>query len=189
MASTDAPRGFHPVAKFDGSPYSGLIRSAGVLDGADCFLFDALEYTSGRLGTISATGDTIVGVAVGFGRNVAGMHGGAYVGPFNPRDLEKLWYDDSENTHTEWTVYYVPAKNVVFEGQQDDGTDLVVGANHDIVGLTAGSTVTGISGMEIDGSSTATGGFTLMKAVPRPDQAATDANADWLGFFTTTYNN
>lgn len=177
MASTDYPRGFWPKCKMDGSPFSGLIRSAGASDSNDIFLYDLVTFSSGLLAQ-AATNSKMAGVAVGFGRNPGGMHGGANVGPFNPRDLEEKFYDTSATTNTEYVIYYVPCRDVLFEGQQDDATDLVVAADYDIT-VGTGSSVTGISAMEIDGDASTNDDLKIIRPVKRPGISATDTNADW----------
>lgn len=185
MAAPDYPRGFWPVAKYDGSPFSGMIRSMTALDGADCFMYDVLFVSSNTIGTSTGQTDTVAGVAVGFGRKPSGMFGNA--GPFNPLDLEAKFYDDSASTNTEWTVFYVPASGVFFEGQEDGaGTQTTdVGDTMAIV-LTAGNQTTGISNHEIDSDTTTNGRFRLIQSVTRPGYGATDTNAAWLGHFPTT---
>jgi len=188
MASLDRPRGFHPTGKEDGSPWNSLVRSVGA-GTEDLYMFDALVLASG-LAEQAATNDTILGVMVGFGWNgtKSGVHGADFGVMFNPDNLNtgagSRWFDVSAVTNTEWSVHYVPARGSLFEGQQDDGTDLSIGAEYDIV-VAVGDATTGISGMEINGDASTNDDVIIIQEVRRPDVASTDANADWVFKFKT----
>jgi len=150
MPNIDRPNGFRPVKTLSGRPWTGTIRAIGVADGSDIFVGDALNLASG-LAAVGATNDAaFLGVAVGFGK----FKDGVPTGPYNADNLGKRFYDDSESTHTEWCVYYVPADDVIFEAQTATALTLVVGDTCDLL-ATAGSTTTGISAMEITTSSNA----------------------------------
>ena len=164
MANLDKPRGFQPAKMEDGGGWCGVIRSVGVNDAADIFMFDHLTTSSGLAASATADGDTILGVAVGFGKNntVAGSMGNSVEGmPFDPENLMSgaRYYDDSANTHTEWNVFYVPARGVLFSAQSngDESAALLVGTSYDLV-YGSGDTTTGISAYEIDGNQTAAAG-------------------------------
>lgn len=171
MANVDHPNGFKPVKTFSGAPWTGMIRAVGVADGADIFVGDCISLASG-LGAVTASNDTaILGVAVGFGK--FDKDGRVPLGPFNPANLSKRFYDDSESTHTEWCVYYVPADDVIFEAQTATALTKVPGDTVDIL-ATAGNTTTGISAQEITTSSNAD--FTVVEVPNMPDN---DPTAVW----------
>lgn len=180
MANADRPNGFRPVKQLNGSPWNGLIREIGVADGADIFVGDVLELASGLAGT-AETNDSMLGVAVGFGRTVDGQMGGA--GPFDPSDLNVRFYDDSASTHTEWVVYYVPADGVVFEVQSASDLDLVVGDAADLLDG-GGNATTGVSGMELTSSTNADVHVVELQRTPAND--TTLANARYLVRFSDT---
>lgn len=168
MANVDRPNGFKPVKTFSGAPMTSVIRSIGVADGANIFLGDMLTLASG-LAAVTATNDTaILGVAVGFGKKdtMSTLVGG----PFNVANLNKSFYDDSENTHTDWVVYYVPADDAIFEAQTATALTKLVGETVDIL-ATAGDTVTGVSRQEITTSTNAD--FTVVEVPSYPDNDAT----------------
>jgi len=150
MANQDRPNGFRLVKTISGAPLSSVVRAIGVADGADIFVGDPLNLESG-LAAPGATDDAaFLGVAVGFGKFVNGIPSG----PFNPDNLSKRFYDDSESTHTEWCVFYVPAEDGIFEAQTATALTKVVGDTVDLL-YTAGSTTTGTSACEITTSSNA----------------------------------
>lgn len=158
MANVNRPNGFRAVKTFSGLAPNQLIRSIGVTDGADLFLGDALILASGLAAQAStgAGATPLLGVAVGFGKVDAD---GIPLGPFNPDDLGKRFYDDSVSTHTEWVVYYIPFEDCVFEAQFNatasvDG--ILPGVDVDIAATPVGSEVTGISGMVLDGATAGT---------------------------------
>jgi hypothetical protein len=110
------------------------------------------------------------------GNSIEGM-------PFDPANLEtgSRYYDDSANTHTEWNVFYVPARGVLFSVQADgaESAALLVGTAYDLV-YGAGDTTTGISGYEIAGGTTAAAGEGVMVlgfgTDPENDRAQDNSN-------------
>lgn len=187
MANVDRPNGFRAVKTISGAPVTGLIRSVGVADAADIFVGDALQLASG-LAQKLAVGGECLGVAVGFGKkdSMAQANGGA----FNPDDLMTRYYDDSANTHTDWVVYYIPSRDVIFEAQTDAAATLVVGEAQDIIDA-GGNTSTGISQMEIDADALTTTGDVVVVEIPNiVDNDVTLANASyWVKFVKTTFDN
>jgi hypothetical protein len=145
-----------------------VIRSIGVTDGADMFIGDALNLASGLAAVAASNDASFLGVAVGFGKknSMSQLVGG----PFNPADLNTLYYDDSANTHTDWVVFYVPADDGVFEAQTATALTKVIGDTVDLL-ATAGSTTTGISAQEITTSSNAD--FTVVGLPSYPDNTNT----------------
>lgn len=187
MANVDRPNGFKAVKTISGAPVSSLIRSVGVADGADIFVGDALQLASG-LAQKLAVGGECLGVAVGFGK-VSTMSQ-EQSGPFNPDDLMVRFYDDSANTHTDWVVYYVPSRDVIFEAQTDTAATLVVGEAQDIIDA-GGNTTTGISQMEINADALTTTGDVVVVEVPNiVGNDVTLANASYhVKFVKTTFDN
>lgn len=182
MANADRPNGFRPAKMLNGSPYNGLLRKVGVADGADIFIGDPLDIVAG-LGGPAASGATVLGVALGFGREVPGTMGG--VGPFDPSNLENRFYDDSASTHTEWVVYYAPAEAVQFEVQQASDLDLQVGDPADFVDG-GGNTTSGVSGYEL---TTASNNDVLVtEQVEAPDNDPTLIHARYLVLFSSIEN-
>lgn len=171
MANVDRPNGLRPVKTLSGAPWTGMVRAIGVADGADIFIGDPLNLESG-LAAPGATNDTdFLGVAIGFGKKnaMSQLHGG----PFNIENLNKRFYDDSENTHTDWVVYYVPAHDVIYEAQTATALTLKVGDTCDL-SYTAGSTTTGISAAELTTNLNAD--FMVVEVPSLPDN---DATAVW----------
>lgn len=173
MANQDRPNGLRPVKTFSGCCYTSMIRAIGVADGADIFVGDPVNLASG-LAAPGATNDAaFLGVAVGFGKIVNGIP----TGPFNPDNLGKRYYDDSESTHTEWCCFYVPADDVIFEAQTATALTLVVGGTCDLL-YTAGNTTSGISACELTTNSNAD--FTVVEI---PNLADNDPTAVWGRYY------
>lgn len=162
MANSDRPNGFKFVQTISGAPVSSLIRTVGVADSADIFINDALQLSSGLAQALAVEG-VCLGVAVGFGK--VNDLSGEITGPYDPDNLEKRFYDDSANTHTDWVVYYIPAEDAIFEAQTDTAATLVVGEAQDIL-ATAGSTTTGISAMEINADALTNDGDVVVVSIP-----------------------
>jgi hypothetical protein len=167
MANVDRPNGFQPVKTFSGAPWTAMIRSVGVADGADIFVGDAVTLSSGLAAASTAHADVIVGVAVGFGKvNSEGDPSGMY----NPLNLNTpQYYDDSASTHTEWVCFYVPVNDVLFEAQFDGTpTTPVIGQGYGLI-YTTGSTTTGQSAQEIDGDDTTDIDVQIVEFVSKPN--------------------
>lgn len=171
MANTDAPNGFRPVKTLSGRPVSGTIRTFGVADGEDIFIGDMVNLESGLADPMATNDAAILGAVVGVGKVDAD---GVPLGPFNPDDLGKKFYDDSASTHTEWVVYVAPCDDCVYEVQTNADLDLVVGGVVDLVDG-AGSSVTGNSIQEVGTSTNAD--FTVYEIPHYPDNDNSLANA------------
>lgn len=182
MANPDRPKGFTPVKTLWGAPWNSMVRSLGVADSADIFRGDPIKLSSGRAAP-AASGDTVLGVAIGFGRD-NNMHADN-PGMFDPSNLETRFYDDSANTHTEWTVWYVPAEGVIFEAQSATDLDASVGDVLDF-DTGAGDSTTGLSGKEL---TTKSDDDVVIVEIPKyPDNDSTLANTRyWVIFDKTAY--
>jgi len=150
MPNIDRPNGLRAVKTLSGAPLTGMIRAIGVADSADIFIGDPITLSSGLAAPGASNDAAFLGVAVGFGK----MVGGVPQGPYNPDNLGKRYYDDSESTHTDWCCYYIPADDVIFEAQTATALTLVVGSTCDL-SYTAGNTTTGISACELTTNSNA----------------------------------
>lgn len=175
MPNADAPRGAKPVYNSNGTPYSGnsMLCAIPAADATATFVGDFVKL-SGTADTETgaptviqaAAGDALFGAIVGFepDRNDLAL---------NYRKASTLRY-----------CYVCVDKGVMFEMQEDSiGNNLAiteVGLATDLV-VSAGSTVTGLSGMELDSSDTATaaGQLRIMGVVRKADNAI-GANAKWL---------
>jgi hypothetical protein len=147
-----------------------MIRTIGVADGEDIFIGDIVNLESG-LADPGATNDAaFLGVAVGFGKVAAD---GTPLGMFNPNNLGKRFYDDSESTHTEWVVYYVPVTDCMFEVQTATALTLAIGDTCDLADA-AGNETTGVSAQEITTSSNAD-----FEVVEIPRRVDNDNTAVW----------
>ena len=167
MANVDKPNGFRPVKHLNGAPYNGqFTKYYSPTD--NLFIGDLVE----KDGTGNADGyptvgraeasDAILGVVVGW--------------EANPDALSNVYHSAS----TSYAVYVADAPDLVLEAQSDDGTltTASLGLNVDFT-VAAGDTSTGLSNMEIDGSSgatTATLPLKLMRFVDRADNDISSAN-------------
>ena len=151
MANTDTPFGLRPVRMVNGSPYSASIRefSTATGDSVAIMIGDPVEL-SGTSQTINGivyadvnraeTGDKIAGVCVGV----------------RPATASSTIYRAAS---TQTVIFVETGKDVLFEIQEaSGGTALTandIGLNADFV-VAAGSTYTGLSGVELDNSTEAT---------------------------------
>lgn len=169
MANADTPAGATPVMHRNGAPYNGAFRVYSVPSGDATALcigdFVKLAGTGQTIGgrvlqdvARAATGDVIVGVVVGV----------------KPDTQDSLRYRAASTTRE---VYVADNPDLVFEIQEGStGTPLTandIGLNINFV-VAAGSTVTGLSGTQLDNSTEATTNtldLHLMNSVAREDNA------------------
>jgi hypothetical protein len=164
MANVDAPKGFWPVRRMDGAPYTGqvehyLIPSS---DGTAVYVGDVVKMagSSGAAGVvvsgINVEGmPTAIRVAAGTtGQDILGVVVGFKYAPGTTLPEKK-----HREASTNRVAMVALAKDHIFAIQEDADTTPVAAAS---VGLnaafttTAGSASTGLSGMELDSSTVAT---------------------------------
>ena len=182
MANPDRPTGFSFAKNLFGTPSWGVLRKSRITSGAaaDIFVGSPLTVVDGEDGAeLGASDGDILGVAVAFGRDVPGMHGG-YPGPFNPADLTTRFFDASAYTNTEWYVWYVPALDNLFEIQSASDLDLEMGDTADFT-AESGNTTTGRSTVEVTTSSNAD--LNVVEYVETVDNDRTLANTRYLVMF------
>lgn len=188
MANTDRPFGFKPVSTLSGAPYNGAVKK--FYTDTNCFLGDlmiqdAASVTGGSDGAYqgvtratSGTASLAVGVVVGW--------------DVNEDNLSAVYHVGSATR----AVYLAVDPNIVFECQDNGAATLItaadVGLNYDIV-VTAGSTTTGASNMEVDsgtaGAVTAATPVKLVGIKDTPDNEIGSANAKLLVTLNThVYN-
>jgi hypothetical protein len=189
MANTDRPFGFRPVSTLSGAPYNGQLRK--FYTDTNCFLGDAMiqdaaskaNYLSngasqGITRATSATASLVVGAVVGWEPD--------------PDALMRTYHAGS----AQYAVYVSTDPNIVYECQDNGAATLItaadVGLNYDIV-VTAGSTTTGASNMEVDsgttGAVTAATPVKLVGIKDTPDNTIGLANVKLLVTLNThTYN-
>lgn len=186
MANIDAAFGLRPIKHRNGAAYNGAFNAYYVPASYATALFIGdpviktgtantaeLETSGGKfaIGTLpevnkATAGDNnaITGVIVGFGPD--------------PDALSRIYNPAS----TERLVYVCDDPDVVFEIQADGAISAAqVGLNAVLIYTNAGSTVTGMSGVELDTTSDvpaadASNQLTIQRVVNRTDNAAASAN-------------
>lgn len=176
MANADRPSGLRPVTTISGGPWMGHVRSFPVdsSNGTAIYRGDAIKLEDDGNVAPATAGDLLLGVCVGVevDRTVAATEHPGYL-----------------PASTAGTVMVAVGPDVIYEIQEDSvGGAMVatnVGSNGDIA-VTAGSTVTGNSKMELDSSdviskdsSAATAQLLVLGLVDRPDNAI-GTEAKWL---------
>lgn len=162
MANVDAPFGFRPVRHKDGSPWNGAVVPMYIAAGYNSggmFVGDLVVKVAAGSNTsavsIPGSGDFLIGTlpqielaAVTDGTYASGVIVGFAA---NPANLS-LQYNP---TSTERVAYVCTDPDVVYEIQADgDLTETMIGLNATFIRTTSGSTVTGISGEELDTGTT-----------------------------------
>ena len=150
MANADTPFGFRPVGGLDSSPYNGATIECVILaaDSTATFIGDAVKLS----GTASADATAPAVVQAAAGDEIFGVVVSFDASPETSLD------DQYRKASTLRRCKVVPALDNLFVIQADDGFAATnVGDTADIIINTAGSTVTGLSGMELDSGTWGTG--------------------------------
>lgn len=169
MANVDSPAGFRPVMHRNGAPYNGSFRlySVAAGDGTALMIGDPVKL-AGTGQTIAnrvlqdvvraATGDVVTGVVVGV----------------QPDSQDSLRYRAASTLRI---IYVADDPDLLFEIQEgSSGTAFTandIGLNANFV-VASGSTVTALSGVQIDNATeqtTNTLDLHLVQPVPRDDNA------------------
>jgi len=167
MANVDVPKGLVPIRHKNGEAYNGATNSyyinatyATSLKRGDPVIINGTSNTSAYLGYEPGTLPEIEKATAGGGAYTTGVVVGFKA------DADNL--DKSYNPkNTQRLAYVADDPDLVFEIQEDsDGAALAavdVGNNADYIFTHAGSTVTGISGVELDSSTANTTNTLQMK--------------------------
>ena len=185
MANTDAAFGLKAFGTTDGSDYHGKMMEVEFLatDSTACFLGDPVTFT----GTTGTDGKTPV-----VAQSSAGGAIGGVIDSFIPNFSDEGTLSSTPNhraASTSRKAMVSVGKDVLYLIQEDaDGGSLTAasaGLNADMV-IGTGSTVTGISGTELDSSGAASGTAQLRIHRLSPDietllgSVANGANANWV---------
>ena len=159
MANTDASFGLKPVKMIGGAPYNGgqsRYRIAANY-GTSIFQGDMVAQVTGGGIEVHADGGTVPIVGV--------FNGCMYTDPTTSEQVFSNFYPASTNA-SDIIAFIIDDPNVVFEIQADDTFPVAdLFGNFDIVYTSSGSTVTGISGAELDVATGATGTSLPLKAI------------------------
>lgn len=178
MANADAPFGLKPVRYLSGAPYNGAANRY-YIPATDT---DAAVYVGSLVkltGGADADGIPVVTGNVATGNPVVGV-----VVSVVPVTADSTIYRANSTARY---VMVADDPNLVFEVQEDsDGGALAAtaaGGTATLTGFTSGSTVTGLSAIEIDSSGLSETSDTdddvrIIQMVQRPDNAV-GANAIW----------
>jgi hypothetical protein len=178
MANTNAPKGFKPVRYSDGKPYMGAVN----------------KYYKGTTSGILAVGDPVVRITgstdpLGVGPEIQQATTGSYITGvvvgFDPKvaDLTQVGYMKAADVGY---VYVADEPDLIFEVQEGgSGTALAftnLGQCVDSIAFVTGSTVIGLSKMQIDNATVSTAStktWNLQGFVQRADNEI-GSYAKWL---------
>jgi hypothetical protein len=193
MANIDSPFGLKPVRHKSGAPYNGACNPYIVLStyGTALFIGDPVVKVAGgsntaaveapgagkfAIGTLPSVERTVVGDVDGITKMITGVIVG-----FAPlaSDLTKKHNPAS----TERVVFVCDDPDMIFEMQADGAVAAAsMGLNAVLIATHSGSTVSGLSGMELDTTSDvpaadASNQLLIVRAVNREDNDTTIAHA------------
>ena len=174
MANIDAPFGLRPIAKNGQNPNNGgqTQYDVGASQSTAIFTGDPVKYKNDGTVEVATASDALLGVFMG----------GFYTDPTTSKPTFAPYIPASLAT-TDAKAFVCDDPNQTFIAQQDSvGANLVaadLNTNANLV-FGAGSTTTGISGVEIDSSTsatTATHQVRLISFYDTPDNSATANNS------------
>ena len=159
MANKDAAFGMKPVRMIGGGAYTGgqsRYRIAANY-GTSIFQGDMVAQVTGGGIEVHADGGTVPIVGV--------FNGVQYTDPTTKEQVYSNYYPASTNA-SDLIAFVIDDPNVVYEVQADAAFPVAdIFGNFDIVYTSSGSTVTGISGAELEVSTGATGTSLPIKAI------------------------
>ena len=159
MANQDAAFGMRPVKMIGGAPYTGgqsRYRIAANY-GTAIFQGDMVAQVTGGGIEVHADGGTVPIVGV--------FNGCRFTDPTTGKETFSNFYPASTNA-SDIEAFVIDDPNVVYEVQADAAFPVAdLFGNFDIVYTSSGSTVTGISGAELDVTTGATGTNLPIKAI------------------------
>ena len=159
MANKDAAFGMKPVRMIGGGAYTGgqsRYRIAANY-GTSIFQGDMVAQVTGGGIEVHADGGTVPSVGV--------FNGVQYTDPTTKEQVYSNYYPASTNA-SDLIAFVIDDPNVVYEVQADAAFPVAdLFGNFDIVYTSSGSTVTGISGAELEVSTGATGTSLPIKAI------------------------
>lgn len=181
MANTDAPFGLRPVRHLNGNPWNGQTIRCYLpsTDANAMFIGDAVDI-AGSADTAGVC-PTVAKATAGDGNHIFGVITAFDVDPDNTGLIYR-----TASTNRYCHVCIDP--DVVFEIQACSGAVLAnttVGLNAVLIFTHSGSTVTGLSGMEMDSGASdapaadASNQFLILGLVDREDNDISAVNAKW----------
>jgi len=183
MANQDAAFGMRPVKMIGGAPYTGgqsRYRIAANY-GTSIFQGDMVAQVTGGGVEVHADGGSVPIVGV--------FNGCRYTDPTTGKETFSNYYPASTNA-ADIEAFVIDDPNVIFEIQGNAAfpvADLL--GNFDIVYTTAGSTVTGISGAELDVATGATTATLPIKAIDiSQDPENSDVGSDATNVYVVIQN-
>ena len=183
MANQDAAFGMRPIKMIGGAPYTGgqsRYRIAANY-GTSIFQGDMVAQVTGGGVEVHADGGTVPIVGV--------FNGCRYTDPTTGKETFSNYYPASTNA-ADIEAFVIDDPNVIFEIQGNAAfpvADLL--GNFDIVYTSAGSTVTGISGAELDVATGATTATLPIKAIDiSQDPENSDVGSDATNVYVVIQN-
>ena len=191
MATIDAPFGFRPIGA-TGGPYTGSIMKCAVGGGittnvliGDLVVLAGGGTTAGTLGSTETGLPTVIAATAGTGNPIFGAVVGFGVNPSNLESQFALGTDANDRV-----CFVAPAMDgSLFIAQEDGATDVLtvadIGSTIAFV-ATAGNTIYGQSGYELDSNTTsaaATEQFRIVGLYQDPDNelnTGTTAGTIWI---------
>lgn len=181
MSNTDTPFGLKPVRHLNGNPWNGAVKRCYLpsTDGNAMYIGDAVDLAGSA--DVTGAAPTVAKATAGASHPIYGV-----IVSFepDPTNLSLIYRTASTARY----CYVCVDPSVIYEIQGCSGAALAnttVGLNAVLIFTHAGSTVTGLSGMEMDSGASAAPAadenyqLIILNAVDREDNDVDAVNAKW----------
>ena len=175
MANSDAPFGLRPVSTLTGGDWKGKVETVAILaaDSTATFVGDPVVLTG------TATAD---GLYPSVAQATAGGNIDYVIVGFEPDFANESFIPNYRLASTLRLAQAVPVTDMIFEIQEDSvGGSIAITAVGEFCDLIigSGSTVTGVSGVELDSSNAGTGDGVRLLGLARGADNELGTNAVW----------
>ena len=190
MSTTSAPRGLKPIGILGGTAFVGSTREYLINSGYSTAIFNGDVVGFANVASSSDDGYLVRETAAGEINPIGVFLGCSYTDPNTSQPTFRQYYPGSISASDIKAVVAVHP-HTLYEVQADGAVaQTSLGMTIDLVQTSAGSTITGNSGLQADASTASVGGelFKIVDFVNRPGSSVGDAFTDLVVMLSPAEN-
>ena len=190
MSTTSAPRGLKPVGILGGMPFAGSTREYLIKSGYSTAIFNGDVVGFANVASSTDDGYIVRETAASEVNPIGVFLGVSYTDPNTSQPTFNQYYPGSISASDIKAVVAVHP-HTLYEIQSDEAVaQTSLGMTGDLVQTSSGSTITGNSGLQFDGSTASVGGelFKIVDFVNRPGSTVGDAYTDLIVMLSPAEN-
>ena len=190
MSTTSAPRGLKPVGILGGMPFAGSTREYLIKSGYSTAIFNGDVVGFANVASSTDDGYIVRETAASEVNPIGVFLGVSYTDPNTSQPTFNQYYPGSISASDIKAVVAVHP-HTLYEIQADEAVaQTSLGMTGDLVQTSSGSTITGNSGLQFDGSTASVGGelFKIVDFVNRPGSTVGDAYTDLIVMLSPAEN-